>query len=142
MDEGSSGPRVRIFTRRVKKTVGEKFSPSFGVHNGLIPDPNWPPAEFPKGSVAMQRKFRRVECTVMVEVDGRRVSVPGDLSAGGAMFVLPQRAANDVVTIEVRGVRAQAKVLSVSTKGTQVAHHAQFVDAAAAKALWAKLMHA
>jgi hypothetical protein len=142
MDDGSSGPRVRIFTRRVKKKVGDAFSPSFGVHNGLIPDPNWPPAEFPKDSVAMQRKHRRIACEVVVEVDGRRTAVPGDLSAGGAMFLLPLRAASDLVTIEVRGVRAEAKILSVSKKGAQVAHHAQFVDAASAKALWAKLLHA
>lgn len=130
----------KVITRRAKSSVTEKFSPSFGVHQGMIPDPNWPPAEFPEGNVAMQRKDRRVACGFTLEVDGKRSEVTGDLSRGGAMFLLPARVAVQVVIIEVRGVRAEARVLSTSERNNQVAHHAQFIDADAAKALWKKLM--
>ena len=130
----------KILTRRVKTSVTEKFSPSFGVHHGMIPDPNWPPAEFPEGTVAMQRKDRRVACDFNVELGGVSTKVTGDLSRGGAMFLLPAAAGQDVVTVELRGVRAEARVLSTSPRNGQIAHHAQFMDPESAKVLWKKLM--
>jgi hypothetical protein len=130
----------KVISRKARSSPAEKFSPSFGVHQGMIPDPNWPPAEFPEGNVAMQRKDRRVTCSFTLEVDGRRREVTGDLSRGGAMFLLPARAAVQVVMIELRGVRAEAQVLSTNARNNQVAHHAQFIDPEAAKAVWKKLL--
>jgi hypothetical protein len=88
----------------------------------------------------MQRKDRRVACDFNVELGGALTKVTGDLSRGGAMFLLPAAAGQDVVTVELRGVRAEARVLSTSPRNGQIAHHAQFMNPETAKVLWKKLM--
>jgi len=117
-----------------------KFSPSFGVHKGLIPDPNWPPVEFPEDNVAMQRRFRRVRCDLVLHAEGLRRRVPGDLSKGGAMVLLPQMLTIPVVTIELNGKQAEAQVLSATPVGPLFAHHVQFIDEASGHAVWRELI--
>lgn len=134
--------RTRVVKRAVKSVASRRFSPSYGVHQGLIPDPNWPPTQFPTDSVAMQRKDRRVACALKLELDGRRVEVTGDLSKGGAMLMLPKRLKSNLLTVEVRGVAAQVAIVSVSARGNALAHHGRFVDAAAGARLWKALIAA
>lgn len=133
---------TRVSRRATKSTEAARFSPSFGVHHGLIPDPNWPPAQFPDNSVAMQRRDRRVVCDLTVDIDGRREVVRGDLSKGGAMFLLAGRSVSNVAVVEVRGVRAEVSIVAVSTRGASVAHHAHFTDAKQGLQLWLALISA
>lgn len=137
---GSGSPRERVLRRRARHDEAEKFSPSFGVHKGLIPDPNWPPAQFPEDNVAMQRRFRRVRCELVVHAEGLRRKVTGDLSQGGAMVVLPYLLVADLVTIEVNGKAAEARILSSTSRGPLFAHHAQFIDETAGRAVWKELV--
>lgn len=138
-DAFGNGARLRYLNRRTRKDEVKKFSPSFGVHAGLIPDPNWPPVQFPDNSVAMQRKHRRVACTFSLEVEGKKTVVNGDLSVGGAMFLLTKKLASPEVVIEIRGQSALARVLSSNTRGQGVAHHAQFIDPEDGARVWKAL---
>jgi hypothetical protein len=137
---GSGGRPDRVLRRRVHDKESRKFSPSFGVHAGLIPDPNWPPVQFPEDNVAMQRKYRRVRCELILEAEGLRRRVPGDLSQGGAMVLLAHELSTGVVTIEFSGRRAEARVLSSTPHGPMFAHHAQFLDENAGRAVWRELV--
>lgn len=127
--------------RKLKKSNSAKFSPSYGVHRGLIKDPNWPPAEFPETGTAMSRRNRRVVAKFNVMVDGAPVSVEGDLSLGGAMFTMPTRLGAKSVVLELGGYKAQAEVLSASKKGNTFAHHCRFVDVNESRPLWDIVKH-
>jgi hypothetical protein len=131
-----------VMKRSVKSVESKRFSPSYGVHQGLIPDPNWPPAHFPDNNVAMQRKDRRVSCRFTLDLDGRRAEVLGDVSKGGVMFLLPVRVPATIVAIEVRGVRAQVTILSASQHGAELSHHARYIDAAEGARVWQALLKA
>jgi hypothetical protein len=133
---------TRVTKRTAKSQESGRFSPSFGVHHGLIPDPNWPPAHFPDNSVAMQRKHRRVVCDFMLELAGRRVEVHGDVSKGGVMFLAPSAVTATTGVVEVRGVRAEVTILTSNPRGTEFAHHAQFVDAGLGARVWKALISA
>lgn len=140
-DAFGSGVRPeRVLRRRPRRDEVQKFSPSFGVHVGLIPDPNWPPVEFPENNVAMQRRYRRVRCELVLEAEGLRRRVPGDLSQGGAMVLVAQPLTVEHITIELHGKRADARVLSFTAAGPMFAHHAQFVDEEQGRAVWRELV--
>jgi hypothetical protein len=141
-DAFGNGARLRYLNRRTRKDEVKKFSPSFGVHVGLIPDPNWPPVQFPDNSVAMQRKHRRVACTFSLQVEGKKSTVSGDVSVGGVMFLWPQKLGVTEVIVEVRGVSALAKVLSSNQRAEVIAHHAQFVDPVEGAKVWKALTSA
>lgn len=113
-----------------------KFSPSFGVRRGLIKDPNWPPAHFPEGGNAASRRFRRIETKFEVVVRGTRSPVTGDISEGGAMFLLDRRLDTTTIGVVVAGKAARAEVLSVSEKGNLFAHHCRFVDVSESLPVW------
>ncbi len=132
----SSNSVGSVARRRVRSKASAKFSPSFGVHRGLIKDPNWPPAEFPEHGTAASRRFRRVETAFDVGLRGESVTVVGDVSQGGAMFLLGRRVETKVVDIMVQGVSARAEVLSTSKKGALWAHHCRFLDAAESMPVW------
>ena len=131
-----SGSISSVINRKGHSTASGKFSPSFGVHRGLIKDPNWPPAEFPEHGTAASRRFRRVEMTFGVELRGETREVHGDVSEGGAMFLLDRRVETKHVDIIVKGVAARAEVLSASKKGASFAHHCRFIDSAEALPVW------
>jgi hypothetical protein len=141
-DAFGNGVRLRYLNRRTRKDEVKKFSPSFGVHAGLIPDPNWPPVQFPDNSVAMQRKHRRVACSFSLEVGGKKTTVQGDVSVGGAMFLLDKPLSVTEVAVEIRGQVARARVLSLNTRGPSVAHHAQFLDPEQGAKVWKALTSA
>jgi len=122
--------------RTGRSTAAGKFSPSFGVRRGLIKDPNWPPAEFPEHGTAASRRFRRIDATFVVELRGEQVSVKGDVSEGGAMFLLDRRVETKVVDVVVNGIAARAEILSASKKGSSFAHHCRFLDSAEALPVW------
>lgn len=113
-----------------------KFSPSFGVRHGLIKDPNWPPAQFPESGNAASRRFRRVETKFEVVVRGVRTPVTGDISQGGAMFLLDRRLDTTTIGVVAAGKAARAEVLSVSQKGNLFAHHCRFVDVSESLPVW------
>ncbi len=128
--------RDTLSHRKLKDKNAYRFSPSYGVHKGMIPDPNWPPARFPEDSTAMARVHRRVPARFKVESDGKVYEVKGDMSKGGAMFMLPTKL--DVQTVEVRlgDLAARAQLLAAHEKGAEVSHHVRFLDEGEATALW------
>jgi hypothetical protein len=125
-----------VINRKGHSTASGKFSPSFGVRRGLIKDPNWPPAQFPEHGTAASRRFRRVELSFDVELRGETAHVHGDVSQGGAMFLLDRRVETRHVDIVVKGKAARAEVLSASKKGNAFAHHCRFIDIAEAMPVW------
>lgn len=126
-----------VINRKGHSTASGKFSPSFGVHQGLIKDPNWPPAEFPDhGGSAASRRFRRVETSFKVELADETLTVRGDVSEGGVMFLLDRRVEQKHVKIIVKGRPARAELLSASKKGASFAHHCRFLDSAEALPVW------
>lgn len=126
--------------RKVRNSKAHRFSPSYAVHKGLIRDPNWPPVEFPAEGNAAMRRYRRIVCELSVTIDGQSHVVKGDLSKGGAMFLLPLRQETRTVTVSFRDARAVAEVLATTKKDGQVAHHARFVDLREGQAVWAELI--
>ncbi|MCC6337104.1 MAG: hypothetical protein IT380_24310 [Myxococcales bacterium] len=118
--------------RKVKKHSNAQFSPSWGVHKGLIGDPNWPPAQFPEAGTAAARRSRRIACDFLVGAGDAQLQVHGDISRGGAMFVLTQRLPVSAVVVSYRGLAASAEVISHTTRGAQTAHHVRFVSSAEA----------
>lgn len=126
-----------VINRSAHTKASEKFSPSFGVHRGLIKDPNWPPAEFPEHGTAASRRFRRVELPFDISVRGESHAVKGDLSQGGAMFLLDRRIETKHIDVVFQGHVARAEVLSTSKKGAAFAHHCRFLDVAEVAPLWA-----
>ena len=131
-----SGNASAVSARHAHSEAKRRFSPSYGVHKGYIKDPNWPPAHFPEDGVAAARRYRRVVVNFEVEFDGVKQAVQGDLSAGGAMFLLPAHRNDTQVVVILKGVRARAEVLSVSPKGALFAHHCHFIDATEGQALF------
>lgn len=131
-----AGSVSSVINRKGHSTASGKFSPSFGVHRGLIKDPNWPPAEFPEHGTAASRRFRRVEMQFGVELRGEAHQVRGDVSEGGVMFLLDRKVETKHVDIIVKGLAARAEVLSASKKGTAFAHHCRFIDSAEALPVW------
>lgn len=129
-------PVSSVINRKSRPEPTKKFSPSFAVHHGLIQDPNWPPAEFPESGNAAARRSRRVEANFEVEMRGERHQVHGDLSDGGAMFVLNHKVDTRVVDIVFNGRAARVEVLSISPRGADFSHHCRFVDAGEAQPLW------
>ncbi len=136
----SDEKRALVAKRKTRSKSTAKFSPSFAVRHGLISDPNWPPAHFPEDGKAAARKSRRVEYDFRVGLPGIEVPVRGDLSVGGAMFLLNRKADVKAVDIIVKKVKATADIISVTKKGEWYAHHCRFSDAAAGKAVFDALM--
>lgn len=118
--------------RKVKKHSNAAFSPSWGVHKGLIRDPNWPPAQFPEAGTAAARRSRRIACDFQVLIGQQSLNVHGDISKGGAMFILTERLPVSSVVVSYKGHRATAEVISHTTRGNQTAHHLRFVASAEA----------
>jgi hypothetical protein len=131
----------RLTSRKLKTKAADRFSPSYGVHKGKIPDPNWPPPEFPEEGLAMQRKGRRIVCDFTVVSGAKKYKVHGDLSKGGALFYLPDLIASSDVTIELKDAKATAVVLGTSKVAKGVAHHARFTDEAEGAKVWEALIH-
>ncbi|MBL8910757.1 MAG: PilZ domain-containing protein [Archangium sp.] len=126
-----------VSKRSTKSTAAGKFSPSFGVRRGLIKDPNWPPAQFPEHGTAASRRFRRVDTKFIISVRGEEAEVKGDVSEGGAMFLLDRRLDAKTVHVMVGGKAARAEILSCSKKGNAYAHHCRFTSADEAQPVWA-----
>jgi hypothetical protein len=131
-----AGSVSSVINRTGRSTASGKFSPSFGVHRGLIKDPNWPPAQFPEHGSAASRRFRRIDTRFVVATRGEELSVAGDISEGGAMFLLDRRVDTKVVDVVFNGHSARAEVLSCSKKGALFAHHCRFLDQNESKPVW------
>jgi hypothetical protein len=118
--------------RKLKKHSNSQFSPSWGVHKGLIRDPNWPPAQFPTAGTAAARRSRRIACDFQVQAGTKRLDVHGDISRGGAMFILSERLPATQVLVTYKGFTAAAEIISHTTRGGQTAHHLRFIASAEA----------
>jgi hypothetical protein len=125
-----------VIHRQGHSTASGKFSPSFGVRRGLIKDPNWPPAHFPEHGTAASRRFRRVESTFDIALRDEQIEVKGDVSQGGAMFLLNRRLENKHVDIVVKGRSAKVEIVSTSKKGNAFAHHCRFLDISESGPVW------
>ncbi len=131
----------RILNRKLKTGAAERFSPSYGVHRGRIPDPNWPPSQFPDDGTAMKRKDRRVMCDFTILSGGKKYKVHGDLSRGGVMFFLPDLIRSTDVSVQFNKVVAKATIQSTSTQQKGVAHRAKFIDPEEGNEIWDALIH-
>lgn len=114
---------------------------SFGVRHGFIADPNWPPAQFPAKGSAHQRRQLRVPASFAVSLDGAApFHVTGNLSLGGAMFLLPDARSPQSLEVISGDARAHAQVLHTrALPSGAVAHHVCFLDAQQARHLWESL---
>ena len=130
-----------VRNRRVKTTATKRFSPSHGVATGAIPDPNWPPPELPKTETAMRRRTRRIRCAFSVWVGSKKHRVRGDISKGGARFLFPDDLEASEVVLELKNVRARARVIGKTgrTKKEQ-AYHAKFVVDLEGELIWNALV--
>ncbi len=138
-----------LHRRRVKhqKKTHTKIPASFGVRHGLIKDPNWPPANFPSEGTATQRRFLRIVASYAVRIDGGDiVSVEGNISEGGVMFILPSMVEGAVVEVVAPGVTGQrsarVEVIKARLNGSTVVHHARFVDRSTAAPVWNSILQA
>ena len=133
---GDTSARRLHLRRRFDKTQKTKpQSPSYGVHNGLIRNPNWPPppgVEMPTD----RRMSPRFEYSFELLYAGRAITVNGDVSATGAMFVLERLMPTSHVELSVRipgeslPRRVAGEVIRTSYKGAHIAHHVRFNDPA------------
>ena len=122
------------FKRRFDKSVKTKpQSPSFGVHSGLIRNPNWPPG--PGVQMPTDRRLaKRVRYSFDLLYAGRAINVSGDVSATGAMFVLDRLMPISHVHLSVRVPdereprKVEADVIRTSYKGQYIAHHVRFSE--------------
>ena len=126
-----------VINRSAKSKKAGRFSPSFGVHQGLIKDPNWPPAEMPEKGTAAARRSKRVLLPFHIVVQGETYPVQGDISEGGAMFLLGNELQQKTVDIKLGDALARVEILSVSKKGKAWAHHCRFLETKKAKLVWA-----
>lgn len=121
--------------RRLRKRQNSRFSPSYGVHKGLITDPNWPPPEFPEEGTAAARRTKRFSCDFEVHLGAESFAVHGDISLGGAMFLLGRRLDAQRVVVTYKRLQAVAELVSTSTRGKQTAHHFRFLSRSEAQPL-------
>ena len=135
-DSQGGGSAVAGIHRKFKQHGDETFSPSYGVRMGFIKDPNWPPSQFPEGSTAQNRRFRRVACEFSVRIGGTELKATGNLSFGGAMFVLPRAFESRTAEVVLGSTVAKCEVIETSSHGTDVTYRARFIDRTQAAALW------
>ena len=129
----------RKFSSRETKVA--RFSPSYGVRKGFIKDPNWPPAQFPEEGNATQRRFRRVPAAFHVTFEGGApITVTGNLSSGGAIFLMSNVLPSERVTIHFAGKSAAAQVIASESKHGQFVYRAHFTDLDSAGEIWVALM--
>jgi hypothetical protein len=121
-----------------------RFSPSYGVRRGFIKDPNWPPAQFPDEGNAANRRFRRMPATFQVKVGDavEALTVSGNISSGGAMFVMSSVLGSDQVQVSYNGATANAAVIASESKGGQFMYRAHFLDENEAASVWMALVKA
>ena len=120
-----------------------RFSPSWGVRRGLIKDPNWPPAHFPAEGNAASRRFRRMPASFQVRIGGAEpIVVSGNISSGGAMFVMSSVLTSDKIEVCYEGASAHAEVIASESKGSQFMYRAHFVDVSEAASVWMALVKA
>ena len=110
------------------KSGGMHFSPSYGVRNGFIKDPNWPPAQMPEDGSVSNRRQLRVKCGFMIRIAGANL-VPtfGDISSGGAKFTLDAAIGNEVEVLAGDFV-AKAEVLQVLKGAGKFTYRVKFTD--------------
>ena len=131
----------RKFTHQPKVA---RFSPSYGVRRGFIKDPNWPPAQFPEIGNATDRRFRRMPATFQVRIGdaSEPLTVTGNISSGGAMFVMQSVLGSEKIEVTYGGAMAHAEVIASESKGGQFMYRAHFTDENEASTLWMALVKA
>ncbi len=131
----------RKFTQHSKVA---RFSPSYGVRRGFIKDPNWPPAQFPDEGNAANRRFRRMPATFQVRIGdaAEALTVAGNISSGGAMFMMKSLLGSEKIELTYGGAMAHAEVIASEQKGGQFMYRAHFTDVNEASAVWMALVKA
>ena len=121
-----------------------RFSPSYGVRRGFIKDPNWPPAKFPDEGNAANRRFRRMPATFTVRIGdaAESMTVSGNISSGGVMFVMSSVLGSEKIQVSYGGAMAHAEVIASESKGSQFMYRAHFVDVTEAASVWMALVKA
>ncbi len=132
---GSSARRLHLRRRFDKTQKAKPQSPSFGVHSGFIRNPNWPPP--PGVTMPTDRRLApRFEYSFELMYAGRAITVNGDVSATGAMFVLDRLMPTAHIELSVRVPgesvprRVTGEVIRTSYQGSNVAHHVRFSEPA------------
>ncbi len=127
--------------RKFNQAKGSRFSPSYGVHQGYIRDPNWPPAHFPEEGLANSRRFRRIPASFQVSVEGSDpITVTGNLSLGGVMFAMTRELNTTQIEVGVGKHLAAAEVVASGPKNALFVYRARFTDVDRASEIWLALM--
>jgi|GEM_PF-5317308 len=114
--------------RSFKDKPVARVSASRAARRGLIAEAE---AKVPAG-VASKRKARRIPTTLRIQVEGTWRRVAADISAGGALLLLPERLElrEVVVAIELKDGsgkwEATAEILRRERRGDRIAHHTRF----------------
>lgn len=87
----------------------------------------------------MARRARRVPASFTVIAGGLPARVHGDLSSGGAMFVLPRTFQDGEVLVQFGEQAARLKLLATSTRDGLTAHHGCFIVPEDGAAVWEAL---
>lgn len=114
--------------RRRLRRESSSFSPSYGVRKGFIADVERPLPPDQKNL----RRSPRLRASFDVLLDGERRRVAGDVSAEGAMFLLPHPSASNEVELflqppgEAWEIRATGRIIDRQPRATRVAHRVRF----------------
>jgi hypothetical protein len=104
---------------------------------GFIPNPNWPP---PPGSEDPTERRTAVRVPLAFQLGlgrGQRIAVSGNVSAGGAMFLLNQPLQNPRIDIyvklpaETQETHVVGELIAASPDRGAVVHRVRWVDPSA-----------
>lgn len=142
----SNSERV-IYRRRIKHHEGPLTAASYGVRHGLIADPSFPSFVPTDEGYAVRRRHQRIEARFRVRINGGvLVPVSGNVSEGGAMFVLARSEVKNTVELvaSVGGAEKRAKVEVVKTRSSRkgIVHHVRFADLRDAAPVWKAISNA
>lgn len=135
---GAGGLRGR---RSFKKKAAGKIPASRAVRQGRIAAAEKP---LPEG-VASKRKARRIPTSLRVQIEGTWRRVAADISAGGALLLLPERLERSsvVVAIELKDGSGKwevtAEIIRREKRGERYAHHVRFVQPSQVEGLGAAI---
>lgn len=141
MDEyGSSG---RFRPKRVFKEKRDQplTTASRAVREGYVADVERPP---PPG-VPSKRASKRIPTTVLVKLGDAWLRTPADISAGGALLLMPNRFEDREVQIRIELADGSGKwevtgrILRRDARGKRVGHHVQFDSGSQADGLGAAI---
>jgi hypothetical protein len=129
-DAFSSGSGLKGRRSFKKGKEGAPISASRGVRQGRVADTEKAPVK----GVPSRRRARRIPTSLRLKVGEGWRRVAADISAGGALLLLPERLEDATVTLAIElkdGTgkwEAQADVIRRERRGDRIAHHVHFTQ--------------